>query len=338
MTQTMSDVAKKAKVSLATVSYALNHDARISAGTAERVRAAARALGYALPPPGVRRGPRASRKVSAASRRVVLLCISKFRPVLRAPVYANALEGMEYESKRQDVELTINMIDTVEELSSSREWRRGVDGVILFSPPRDPALAEVVGSLPCVSAMGMLEDEERWDRVTVDDEAIGRLAGQWVVARKHQACASVSDSRRFLRESSFRRHVEAAGGRVHGIESTLVVVDENRHAVNRQNMRKVVDRLAALSPRPTAVFFLTDMLTAAAYPILIECGIRPGKDIDIVSCNNEEILLMNLHPKPAVVDTRSFHVGRRAVAQLLWRLDNPDFTPQKILIAPVMVP
>ena len=90
-------------------------------------------------------------------------------------------------------------------------------------------------------------------------------------------------------------------------------------------------------PRPTGIFFPADMLTSVAYPLLYERGIVPGRDLDVVSCNNEEILLNNLHPKPAVIDIHAAAVGYRAVEQLLWRIEHPLEPKMKSLIDPELI-
>jgi LacI family transcriptional regulator len=108
--------------------------------------------------------------------------------------------------------------------------------------------------------------------------------------------------------------------------------------VDQQAMAAVVDRLAGLTPRPTGLFAWSDMFTAALYPTLHRRGLQPGRDIAVVSCNNEWPLLLGLQPRPAIVDIQGVKVGRRAVEQLLWRMQNRREPRTVVLLTPTLIP
>jgi LacI family transcriptional regulator len=108
------------------------------------------------------------------------------------------------------------------------------------------------------------------------------------------------------------------------------------HEVDRNALEALVDRLLALSPRPTGLFAWADMLTAALYPCLHRRGLQPGREISVVSCNNEWPLLFGLWPRPAVVDIQGAKVGRRAVEQLLWRIPNRREPRAVLLLEPAL--
>ena len=46
--------------------------------------------------------------------------------------------------------------------------------------------------------------------------------------------------------------------------------------------------------------------------------------MDVISCNNETMLLAGLYPRPATIDIKAEYVGQRAVEQLCWRNEHPD--------------
>jgi DNA-binding LacI/PurR family transcriptional regulator len=79
------------------------------------------------------------------------------------------------------------------------------------------------------------------------------------------------------------------------------------------------------------------MLTAALYPRLHQRGLQPGRDIEVVSCNNEWPLLLGLQPRPAVVDVHGARTGRRAVEQLVWRTQHRDEPRVSVLLEPSLV-
>jgi len=328
------DVALRAGVSVSTVSYVINNDPRIKEPTASRVREAMKEIGYVPLPPSSRRGPHPRKRGGEALDKVLLLYVKMARSVLGAPVYAQVVGGIEKALREHNLDLLVRFIDSPEELAVDNSWRKDLAGVILFAVDMDPVLDEALRLLPCVDVMGNFSVEDYWDHIGVDDEYVGRLAARHMLSLGHKLCACVADGPRFRRELFFKIEMEAAGGSVVRIERDMMVIDADKHYVNRRKMETAIDALASLSPRPGGVFFLTDMLTAAAYPIMIEKGLLPGRDIDVVSCNNEELLMMNLHPRPPVVDVRAGEIGRRAVDQLLWRRANLDAPLQRVCVRP----
>ena len=331
------DVAKKAGVSISTVSYVINNDARIKEPTASKVRLAMKDLGYTPPSHDTRRGPRATQKAAEKSERVVLLYVKMVRPMFMAPIFASIAGGIEKCLRDYQINLNIRFIESSQDLLNDTRCIQNVIGAILFAMPPDLAMKEAMGTLPCVNVLGNYSIDNFADSVGVDDELIGYLAARQLLKNGHRHCAYIVDRDRYRREASFRHEIESAGGTVQRIESSLVIANENTHCVNRTKMEEVIVQLLSFSPRVTGVFSMTAMLTASAYPIMYECGIIPGKDIEVVSCNNEEVYMMNLHPRPAVIDTRAYDIGQRVVDQLLWRIKHPAFPLQRIFVRPELI-
>jgi DNA-binding LacI/PurR family transcriptional regulator len=53
-------------------------------------------------------------------------------------------------------------------------------------------------------------------------------------------------------------------------------------------------------------------------------GIRIGRDLEIISCNNETSLLAGLEPRPVSISIQPETIGKKAVEQLRWRILHPD--------------
>jgi DNA-binding LacI/PurR family transcriptional regulator len=86
----------------------------------------------------------------------------------------------------------------------------------------------------------------------------------------------------------------------------------------------VVDQLiSAEGGMPTGLFIPRDVITIGVYRSLRARGLKPGRDIDIISCDNTPALDA-LEVRPATIDIRPEEIGRRAVEQLLWRIGNRD--------------
>jgi DNA-binding LacI/PurR family transcriptional regulator len=97
-----------------------------------------------------------------------------------------------------------------------------------------------------------------------------------------------------------------------------------------------VDAMLSQSQQPTAVFVPADLIAASLYSIVADRGLRPGKDIEVISVNAEMAILQGLRPRPATVDIRAYDVGRAAVKRALWRLKHPQKEPGMLTVTPVL--
>ena len=66
-------------------------------------------------------------------------------------------------------------------------------------------------------------------------------------------------------------------------------------------------------------------------------GIQVGKDISVVSCNNELPLLAGLYPEVTTIDVCAEQIGRQAVEQLICRLDHRESQPVSVSVQPQLV-
>jgi DNA-binding LacI/PurR family transcriptional regulator len=191
------------------------------------------------------------------------------------------------------------------------------------------------GFLPYVCAMGTPPEALlQADYVTYNNRMIGVVAAQYMLSRGHHRCGVLSGVQGGfwdIRTDGFRRTLEAAGGRV-----TVFCI-----AQSGPSWQIPTADIVAAGADMQGMFCQADELTVALYPELFRHGIHPGRDLDIVSCNNERSLIQALNPVPAEVDIHAELVGRRAVEQLLWRLENltaayvrTELDPELVTVSP----
>jgi DNA-binding LacI/PurR family transcriptional regulator len=106
------------------------------------------------------------------------------------------------------------------------------------------------------------------------------------------------------------------------------------HAVVEKDLNLLVDRLARTCPRPDGLFVGSDATTALIHPMLLQRGIVPGKDILLVSCDNEQVRLAGLVPRPLSIDIGSAEVGAAAVRRLQFRMAHPSEPPVLMKVLP----
>jgi DNA-binding LacI/PurR family transcriptional regulator len=344
-------IANHAGVSTATVSRVLNNFPGVRAETARQVREALEALNYV--PSQLRRGRRYSTGLLNRSRRrtnsIAIITLGQGRDWLQLPVLAAAVAGISRGAKELGLRLLLDeVLDVAKPLPAS--ITREVDGAIVFlssvvEHAANRAGLESIGqSLPAVWVMGGGTSLSGVDHVSPDNHAIGHLAFEylhqhnrrdvaflttlpsWPVmrVRGHAFAAAAHDSG--ARCSSYLLSRESRDGEIFG-----------RRGVVEAELDALVDRLAAARPRPTGLFVSTDATTVQLYPLLRHRGLRPGEDLLIVSCDNEQIRLSGLSPRPASIDIGSEEAGWRAVHRLANRLEHAQEPPVRINVAPRLV-
>ena len=103
----------------------------------------------------------------------------------------------------------------------------------------------------------------------------------------------------------------------------------------RATLAEAVQELA--NRGPGGLFVSRDEEVVQVYRLLLERGVRPGRDIEIISCDNENIRLAMLHPRPATIEIATADIARRAVRRLETRIKQPREAPVRILVTPHLV-
>lgn len=344
---TIRDVAAKAGVAMSTVSMALRNDPRVAAPTRDLVQQAATQLGY-RPRQRGRPALGTAGERTRRTHRIALLVPGMAAGVLNSPVYMDVLHGVESALSANQRMCVLRHLSPDLPVPVVLFPQR-VDGVVLFGPARAAAIEAQLRLLPCVQMMGVAQRGLPWDQVTYDNDAVGELAARYLLERGHRNLAMLAppgtpgpllpDGIYMGRREGFRRVAEAAGATVRLLwDEPLHRVTATHQETVPETLARIIDQLQAASPRPSALFCPADMLMAGLYPLLVARGLVPSRDLELVSCNNEALLLQNLHPRPATVDIHAREVGRRAVEQLLWRLEHADAPRGTVTLDPTLVP
>jgi DNA-binding LacI/PurR family transcriptional regulator len=177
---TISDVAKAAGVSVATVSRALRGLDRVSPHTRERVLRAAEDLQYVA-------SPAATSLVSGRTRGVAVIA-----PYFNRWFFATVVSGIEKALREHGhhvllCDLEGHTFDTRLPITQSMLWKR-VDGAIILNVPVRPAeraLLDRLG-LPVVTVGNR---QPGWPSVRIDDGEAMALATRHVIALGHREIA-----------------------------------------------------------------------------------------------------------------------------------------------------
>lgn len=343
----MYDVARTAGVGVGTVSRVINNGDAVRPQTARLVREAMASLGYQPPPPDKRRGPRRrdrqGQNGSAGASSIVVLILGQqgLRWILDcAPIFSYVLHGIESALSETGHNLLIRQAADWQAVDQVAR-QGGCSGIILFgAEPSGPPLPTF---LPAVWVMGSPK-QFSGDRIQPDHMQAGIMAANCALSHGHRHCALLGtglgspDASFLYRNDAFTWVIEQAGGKVEQlIDPQGMTITSQENSPNEPVVAALIDRLAAMNPRPTALFLQADVFAPSVYRLLLERGIRPQQDITIITCNNERPYLMGLRPQPVIVDLQAEFIGRRAVDQLYWRMKNPIAPGMRVMIEPLLV-
>lgn len=280
MAVTRKDVAERAGLSTAVVSYVLNDGPRaVSAAARAKVLAAVDELGYR--PDGV------ARMLAGGRSRSVGLVV----PDVSMPYFGAAAQEISREATRRGYQLMVATTDwdlDTEARQVEAIAERRVEAVLLMSV--DPS-----------------EAEERWAAlgtpVVVVDRPGLAVDGSAAVTRHllehgHRRVGFIGGPAELTisarREQGWRRALREAGLRPAG--SRIV-----RGPVTERGGHAAVDALLAAPARCTALFAETDVQAVGALRRLRERGLQVPEDVAVATLDSTELAEFSVPPVTAVV-------------------------------------
>ncbi|MBI5818377.1 MAG: LacI family DNA-binding transcriptional regulator [Verrucomicrobia bacterium] len=331
-------VAKMAGVTHGTVSRFINSRGGVSEETAQRIRQAMAKLNYQPKPPEQRRG-KTARPAGLRTGNVCLLLVGAPREVLDRPGINTTVAIIEAELRRRGLSLFLAQAGSLKDLPPCVS-RRKTDGLLLAGEASDSAPAAAYRSLPAVWLLSSHTRPHEWaDHVLPDNERIGAMAAGYLAAQGHQRVAFYNDQPEHpgfaVRGAAF-----CAAARQRGLECQSFVAEPSGDRPvwgfgPNAACVKLVERLLATASRPQAVFVPTDEQVLRLYPLLARRSVVPVRDLGVLSCDNQEVWLRQLDPRPPSIDLNFEAIGRRAVEQLMSRITQPDQPPgTRILVPP----
>src|SRR5687768_12852067 len=343
-------VAKRAGVSVATVSRVINRFPGVRPQTVKQVREAMKELLYV--PSAIRPGPKPGSRRPARLRSrlgsiMVLTVGQTWREWLTLPVFAQVFAGIAAAAKGRHLKLLVDEMPDPHQVSGLIAGGQ-VDGAIVFCSSRlgrgdFESLRQ--HPVPLVRVMGPAEGPAAIDQVTTDNGAVGHLAHRYLGECGCREMAFVAEYPAWPL-MRMRGHGCANAARDDGHGVTSYVVSDNPAVIENYGPRvqaasslgELVSRMASGAARPRGIFSATDLLTLKLYPLLQARGLVPGRDVTVVSCDNQTSLLSMLAPRPASIDLRPEEIGPLAVARLVHRLEHPDEPALEIQVPPKVGP
>jgi len=308
---TVYDVAKKAKVSIATVSRVLNSPEKVQENTRKRVLHAIDTLGFV---------PRAE---AVARARKSIGQIGVLAPFLTFPSFVQRLRGVSLALANTPYDLVVYNVDSAARRDgylARLSVTRRLDGLIVMSLPFDDAAAHrlIHHKLETV----LIETSRTvFSSIEIDNFTGGRMAADYLVAKGHRRCAFVGDAN--LPDYSLpTSDIRLAGFRQGLMAANLALPDEYLGLAphGMESARQQTLRLLNLPKPPTAIFAHSDYQAMGVLKAARECGVAVPRDLAVIGFDDIDMAdYIGLTTIRQPLDES----GRLAVEMVLARLSDP---------------
>jgi DNA-binding LacI/PurR family transcriptional regulator len=304
---TIADIARRAGVTAAAVSLAVNGRPGVSDATRERILEIARELRWEPSP--------AARALAGAPVLTIGMVLARPAEILGAEAFFGAfVAGLQEVLSREDYSLQMKIVENAEaEIDTFRRWfsQRRVDGVVVvdlrLDDARVPALEEL--GLPAL-VVGGPGHHGSLPSVYVDDAHATHLLVEHLAELGHTRIARVAGDDVFLhthqRDRAFAARCEALG--LEGLNQPA--------GFGASGAEVATAELLSRELPPTAILFDSDEMALAGCHVLEQAGLAVPADAAVASY--EDSPLARGHRPPITAIGRSAtEYGRVAATRLL---------------------
>jgi DNA-binding LacI/PurR family transcriptional regulator len=303
MPVTLADVAQATGLSASTVSRALSDPDKVNVHTRERVRRAARELGY-VP-------NQTARSLISGHHDILGLIV----PDIANPFFPPIIKAIQARAGLKGKTVIITDVDEHpgDEVERAQILRKRVDGLIMVSPRTgDERLAELARLKPIVFVNRRVEGAAN----VLVDNANGMIeAVEHLAALGHRKLAYLNGPRRSWSNAQRRKAVVAAC-----LAQDIELVEYGPFEPQVQAGVRAADLVHAGDV--TAVIAYDDLIALGLMTRLAERGVRVGQDLSVIGIDDSPMSGM-AYPTLTSIHVPGTEAGMAAVDLLLDMIANP---------------
>ncbi|HEY8683815.1 MAG TPA: LacI family DNA-binding transcriptional regulator [Rhodanobacter sp.] len=307
---TIKDVAREARVSVASVSRALNGGGGVTAETGQRIREAASRLRYV---------PHAAARMLITRRTNT---VGALLPDLYGEFFSELIRGIDLAARAQGLHLLVSSShdDADEAAAALRAMQGRVDGLLLMSPHADAAFLQqnLPYELPTVLMNTRLTGAD-YCALSVDNDGGARLMVEHLLAVGHQRIVFIQgptgNRDATEREIGYRESLAR-----HAPDSPVIML---RGDFSEASGYLAGQRVVAMRPRPDAVFAANDMMAIGCMAALREAGIAIPEEIAIGGFDDVP-MARYVTPALTTIQIRIAELGGQAMELLGQQINSPD--------------
>lgn len=326
----ITEIARLARVSPATVSRAINQPELVAPESLARIRAVMQEHNHVPAPQHRRRGPKLR---APEPHRVGVWFVGARMGNPNLNWFQDQLLQVQSTDPHYRVDLRVLFSNSPDELPRNLADEQ-LDGVIVQGMEPAPACLAQLGALPHVWFMTRRSTTYPGDYVEPNNEENGRLAADYLHERGHRSVAVISADPDYSaivrRKAAFVARARELGLVVH------LVLGQSNPGVSyleispfHSESEALAQRLLECAPKPTGLYLPADHFCGAFFRALRAAGRAPGRDFEAILGNYNPMIYHNLDHSPAAIDINLPLLVRKVVDHLLWRIENPG-TPGRV--------
>ena len=327
---TIIDVAKKAQVSVATVSRVVNGNYPVKDSTRRKVLEAIRDLKYI---PNIQ-----ARELNTQRSSIIGIIV----PSLFNTFFAEVVNGIESftASSGYSLLLTYTKDNPISEKRCMNELlMRNVSGIINISPNTEKVASDFFDQIAERMPMVFINSYVKRPAISYvnNDEQIGtKIALEYLISLGHKNICFIrgdrSDSYEFKQNA-----YEEIMKKMHNFREDYILNIGAGNSIETVELtaEKVVETLQE-KKEITAIFSCNDLMGIGAVNGCHRLGIKVPQDMSVMGCDN--ILLSNfIEPKLTTMDQNMMTLGWTAASLLMEKIANENKTSRQVVLQNTLV-
>ncbi len=321
MAPKIKDVARKAGVSVTTVSRVLNGERYVKDDMKEKVNRAIAELGYT--PSHIAR--------SLVRKKTNLIGV--IIPDITSSFYSTILSNIETTASLNDYNLMVcNIVEDADKelnyLQMCKEMR--VDGIIIMHEKMNDDIREFIRKIdvPIIFSSVKPVDQDHVS-VIIDDYAAAYEATRYLIELGHERVALIGGDMRDV-TSGQNRYI----GYLRALADSGIPVDERYIRFGDYKTTsgyELMKEIVACDPRPTAVFAVSDDMAVGAMNCLHDLGMKVPEDLSVMGFDGS-LLTELVRPRLSSMEQPIRELGKVTVDALLAMIDGKENRPREDII------
>lgn len=316
----IQDVAKKAGVSISTVSRVVNGYVHVSNELREKVELTIKELEY--------RPSQVARSLANQKTNLIGIIV----PDLTYHYYAKMISSIEEQASLNDYNIVVCNIK--EDLNKEIKYinvlkEMWAEGIILMHEKINPQTKKLLCecNIPIVLASIKIDGLDV-PAINIDDYKAAFDATNFLISKGHKRIALISGD---------MQDVTAGRQRYDGYVDALKKnnIDIDKSIIKEGNFRisggyKKMEEILKVDEKPTAVFAVSDSMAIGAMNCAIDHGYKIPDDISIMGFDNID-LAHAIRPRLTTVNQPASEIGKKSLITLIDLIENRDTDRQIIL-------
>ena len=326
MSLTIHDIAKEAKVSIATVSRVLNNKPDVSEETREKIKNIIRENNYN--PNEVARG-----LVWHKTDTIGLVI-----PSITNPFFPEVAKGIEDEARKNGYSVLLSTTENnkIREKEIIQVMKaKNVDGLIgSLTENKINNIEKLVGENISLIQIDRKIPDLDFPSVTIDNKLSGYLATIHLIKLGHKKIAHITG------ESNVKNTQDRLIGFKNALQENDLFYNKEWIKFGNPNIEdsgyKKMKELLHQKNQPTAVFFGNDIMAVDAYKAILEHGLKIPEDISIIGHDNIRLSSL-IQPSLTTINQPKYELGKSAVQIMINKIQNEQKEVEDIILKPELI-